>query len=225
MKARKAAFFDVDGTLTSGNVWKAIMDQFKKQKARRATNAFYWLYHAPSYFLFKAGLISQSRFRWGWAKHLAWYFRAYTKFQSQQVWDGVVREHLTKEWRQDSIDILKSHVKAGDLVVLVSGGPTPLIQKIADHLGADLGIGTDLIEKDGIYTGKSGSVCQDNNKVILSKLALKNSGIEVDFQNSVTYADSSADVAMFEMVGRAVALHPDEHLLPIAKERGWKIIR
>lgn len=224
MKARKAAFFDVDGTLTKGNVWKAIMDQFKKQNVRRATNAFYWLYHTPSFFLFKAGLISQSRFRFGWAKHLAWYFRAYTISQSQAIWDGVIRENLPSEWREDSLHILKNHVKAGDLVVLVSGGPTPLIQKIADHLGADMGIGTDLIQEDGIYTGGSGIVCQDKNKVILSHLALKNSGIEVDFQNSVAYADSPGDVAMFEMVGRAVALHPDERLLPIAKERGWEIV-
>jgi fatty acyl-CoA reductase len=47
----------------------------------------------------------------------------------------------------------------------------------------------------------------------------------VDFTASVAYADSSADIAMFEMVGEAVAVHPDEFLLPIAKERGWKIIR
>ena len=224
MKVRKAAFFDVDGTLTKGNVWKAIMAQFKERKIRRTTNAFFWLYHAPSYFLFKAGLISQSRFRRGWANHLAWYFRAFTKTQSQEIWDGVVQNYLHREWRKDSVDILNSHIKAGDLIVLVSGGPTPLIQKIADHLGADLGVGTDLIEEKGNYIGKSGDVCQDENKVILSKRALKVKGIEVDFENSVAYADSSADVAMFEMVGKAIALHPDEHLLPIAQQRGWEII-
>lgn len=224
MKKRKVAFFDVDGTLTQGNVWRAIMDQFKKRKIRRTTNALYWLYHAPSYFLFKASLISQSRFRRGWAKHLAWYFRGYDEPRAEAIWDGVLNDHLPSQWRQDSIKILKRHKESGDLVVLVSGGPTPLIQRIAHHLGADMGVGTDLIKEGGLFTGKSGEVCQDENKELLSKIALQQKGLNVDFAGSVAYADSSADVAMFEMVGRAVALHPDEYLLPIAKERGWEII-
>ncbi|MDA1330264.1 MAG: hypothetical protein O3B43_04245 [Chloroflexi bacterium] len=98
-KKRKAAFFDVDGTLTTENVWRQIMDWFKARGKRRLTNAFFWAYHTPSFVLFKLGLISQSRFRRGWALHLPWFLRGYTLEQGAEVWDGVVQDYLPKLWR------------------------------------------------------------------------------------------------------------------------------
>ncbi|MDA1330265.1 MAG: haloacid dehalogenase-like hydrolase [Chloroflexi bacterium] len=54
---------------------------------------------------------------------------------------------------------MDEHRKAGDLIVLVSGGPTPLVQRIAKELGADIGVGTDVLVSDGRYTGKAGVTC------------------------------------------------------------------
>jgi HAD superfamily phosphoserine phosphatase-like hydrolase len=148
------------------------MDYFNNNRLRRAPSAFYWAYHTPSYFLFKFGLITQSRFRRGWANHLAWFFRAFREVDTQRVWDSVVNEFLPNNLRQDSLELLDAHKQSGDLIVLVSGVPTPLVQRIAEHLGADYGMGTDLLINDGLYTGKSGDVCQDQNKVLLTKRML-----------------------------------------------------
>ena len=221
---RKAAFFDVDGTLTTGNVWRCIMDYFKDQGERRLTNACYWAYHTPSYLLFKLGVISQSRFRHGWALHLPWFFRGYSLADADRVWDGVLADYLPPLWRADARAILDEHRAASDLIVLVSGGPTPLVERIAGELGAHLGIGSDMVLRDGRYTGASGGVCQGAQKAEFARARLQAEGISVDFAASAAYADSSADVELLELVGRPVALHADEHLRPIAEARGWEII-
>lgn len=221
---RKAAFFDVDGTLTTGNVWRAIMDYFQTRGERRTAHAAYWAYHAPLYILFKLGLISQTAFRRPWAAHLAWYFRGLSVREAESVWNKIVEQHMSSLWRPDTLKLLADHKRAGELVVLVSAGPLPLEEHIAQKLGADLAVGTDFEVNDGRYTGRAkGRVCIAENKAVMSQEKLREEGIEVDFSASYAYADSSGDVALLEMVGNPVAVHPDEHLRPIAAKRGWKI--
>ena len=41
---------------------------------------------------------------------------------------------------------------------------------------------------------------------------------------SVAYADSIYDLPVLEMVGRPVAVYPDEELAAVALERGWTVV-
>lgn len=222
---RRAAFFDVDGTLTTGRVWQGIMDFFKARGERRLVNTLYWAYHTPLYMAFKAGIVSQSAFRRPWVANLAWYFRGYSVEEAQAIWDYTLDTYLADQWRRDALDLVRQHKDAGDLVVLVSAGPTPLEERIAATVGADLAVGTDPELRAGRYTGRiAGPVCMDEYKALLTKDKLDALGIDVDFEASSAYADSSGDVDLLEMVGHPVALHPDENLRPIAEARGWRII-
>lgn len=223
--ARKAAFFDVDGTLTTERVWRGLLEYFQQRGERRWTNRFFWATHMPAYFLFKLGLASQSAFRRPWAAHLAWYVRGYSIEAAQQIWGWVATDYLTPFWRQDALELIRNHKAAGDLVVLVSAGPTPLEQRIAEHLGADFAVATDFEVRDGRYTGRTvGEVCIDAYKASLTQAALQRRGIEVDLDASRAYADSPGDVSLLELVGHPVAFHPDEQLRPIAEARGWRIV-
>ena len=222
---RKAAFFDVDGTLSSANVWRSIMNYFQSRNQRRFTHAAFWTYHAPLFVLMKIGILSQTAFRKPWAAHLAWYFKNMKVDSADNVWDRIVNDEMQSLWRSDSLELLAKHKEDGDLIVLVSAGPTPLEEKIAKKLGADFAVGTDFEIRDGRYTGRhAGMVCIGDAKATLAKEIIRELGIEVDFAASFSYADSSGDVAMLEMVGNPVALHPDEQLLPIAIKRGWNIL-
>jgi len=220
---RNAAFFDVDGTLTTERVWRGLLEYFEQRGQRRWTRRFFWATHMPLYFLFKLGLASQSAFRRPWAAHLGWFVRGYSVEQAQPAWDWVASEYLTPFWRQDALELVKRHKQAGDLVVLVSAGPTPLEQRIAEQLGADFAVGTDLEIRDGRYTVRSGQVCIDAFKASLTRAALQRRGIEVDYAASRAYADSPGDVHLLEMVGHPVAFHPDDQLRPIAVQRAWEI--
>ncbi|MCW5877211.1 MAG: HAD family hydrolase [Anaerolineales bacterium] len=223
--ARKAAFFDVDGTLTTERVWRGILDYFKLHNQRRFLLRWFWIYHTPHYLLHKAGLMSQGSFRTAWAAHLTWFFKGYTPEQSQPIWDWVVAEYLAPIWRAEGLQRLKEHKAAGDLVMLVSAGPTPLLDTIARHVGADMAVGTEPELREGRYSGRlAGPVCIDEQKALLSQAAMHAAGQDIDYGASSAYADSRTDLDMLEMVGHPVAFYPDEFLRPIARERGWAIV-
>lgn len=225
MSPRKAAFFDVDGTLTTERVWRGVLEYFQVRRLRRWTYRYFWLCLAPLFLLYKANFISQSGFRRPVAANLAWFIRGYSPEQAQVVWDWVANEYLTPFWRQDALALIREHKAAGDLVVLVSAGLTPLEAAVAKRVGADLAAGTEPALRDGRYTGRlAGPVCIDEQKAVLAKQTLATRGLAVDFSASTSYADSSTDLHLLEMVGTPVAFHPDKELLSIAQARGWKIV-
>jgi HAD superfamily hydrolase (TIGR01490 family) len=220
----RAAFFDVDGTLTTTRVWQGLMDYFRVHKTRRGTHLFFWTFHFPLYLLRRMKLISEGAFRTPWAAHLAWYFRGYSMDGAEKVWKWVVENGLEGTWRTDTCKLLKDHLENGDLVVLVSGAPLPLLQQIGLHLGTSHVVGTILEVIDGHYTGRSlKPVCIDENKASLTKAYLNRKGFEVDFDKSFAYADSTSDLSMLEMVGNPIATYPEQDLRVIALERNWSI--
>ena len=220
----KAAFFDVDGTLTTTRVWKGLMEYFRLNKLRRTTHLAFLAVHYPLYFVRRLKLISEGSFRSPWAAHLAWYLRGYTPEQAQQVWDWIVTKFLVNHWRTDSRGLIDGHLAAGDLVMLVSSGPLPLIQRIAQELGTEHAIGTGFEIRDGHFTGHSlEPICIDEYKAILTKSYLSKRNLEVELENSYTYADSTADLHLLEMVAHPVAVYPDKNLHEIALQRNWQI--
>ena len=220
----RAAFFDVDGTLTDTRVWEGLMGYFKIHGLRRWTHRAFWAYHMPYYMLLKARLISQSAFRRPWAAHLAWYLRGYTPEEANTIWDWVVEEFLTRHWRLDTRHLLDDHRTAGDLVMLVSAGPQPLLECIARQVGAGHIVATEFELRAGRYSGRSlEPVCIDENKAVLAKAYLERRGIEIDFQASYAYADAISDLHLLEMVGNPVAVYPDEELGKVTKARGWQL--
>ena len=223
--SQKAAFFDVGGTLIKTYVWNGLMEYFKINGQRRLTHSAFWTYHAPLYALHKIGLLSQDAVRTPWAKHLSWFFRGYTVEEAQAIWDWIVEDYLAGEWREDAISALKEHKANGDVVVIVSAGPLPLITRIAQHVGADRVVATPHEVKDGHYTGRvGGEVCIGPNKPKFAKAKMEELGLDIDYAASYAYGDSPGDKVLFDLVGNPVAVHPDEILRPIAEEQGWRIL-
>lgn len=200
------------------------MDYFKRRRLRRWTNLAFWSIHFPLYLLKRVGLISEGDFRKSWGGHLGWYFRGYTEQQASEIWDCLIKEQLNTCWRADVRAVLAEHRAAGDLVVLVSGGPVPLLKRIAQEVGAEHVVGTRFALRDGRYSGRSlPPVCVDENKEELAKAYLQQHGLLVDLQASFAYADSISDLHLLEMVGHPVATYPEVPLQELAKERGWKV--
>jgi HAD superfamily hydrolase (TIGR01490 family) len=220
----KAAFFDLDGTLTDAHVWQGIMDYFSVHKLRRWTHRVYMASHFPLYIFRKLRLISDGTFRKPWPAHLGWYVRGYTLEQAEDVWNWVADTQVKNHWRQDTCQILKQSREDGYLTVIVSGTPVPLLQRLAMDIAADHVVGTDLKVKDGRYTGRSnGPACIADNKIALTQGYMERQGIEIDYSDSYAYADSISDSYMLEMVAHPVATYPDEGLRQLALKRHWQI--
>ncbi len=218
------SFFDIDGTLTRERTWKAIIEYFRQRRQRRIVHLQFLAAHYPIFFLFRLGLISNSNFRRPWAAHLAWYFGGLTLEESAPIWDWGVKNYLSQYWREDTCSILESRRQSGDLVMLVSSGPLPMVKRIAAELGADHCVGTTFEVRAGRYTGKAVEpIVIDEIKASATLAYLTTNGIEVDLSSSYAYADSAPDLSMLEMVGHPVATYPDSELRKIAVQRGWEI--
>jgi len=200
------------------------MEYFNRRGDKRGVHALFLGTHYPLYFIRRLKLFNEITFRARWAADLAWYFRGDTPAQAAQTWDWVVSEFMTPYWRADSLDLIRAHRDAGDLVLLVSSGPDALIRRVAQQVGAEHGIGTRFEQVDGHYTGRSlPPICIDEHKASLAQAYLQQAGYKVDLQASYAYADSTSDLKLLEMVGHPVATYPDDGLMPIAVERGWQI--
>ena len=222
----RAAFFDVNGTLTSARVWEGLMTYFKERNLRRWTYRVYWAYNMPIYMLYKAGLISEEGFRSPWAAKLAWFYRGYTVDQADEISNWVVEYFVKDHWREDVRLCLDQHRTKGDVVVLVSGGGLPMLRRLAKELNLEHYVGTEYEIQDGLYTGRIvGPACIGENKVNLTRMYLNIHGLPVDFHSSYTYADSIADLDLLETVGHPTATYPDEELRTLAVERGWEIFQ
>lgn len=221
----RAAFFDVDGTLTFERTWRGLLDYFQRNHLRQGTLLTFKAVHYPLYFMHKLHLISESAFRAPWAANLAWFVRGYSAEEADKVWNWNVEHFIQRFWRQDMLKVLAEHQQAGDLVMLVSSGPQPMMKTIARALGVEHAIGTRFEMQAGRYTGRSlKPVCIDQYKAILAKEYLQDLGILVDYDSSYAYADSTSDLSLLEMAGNPVAVYPGEQLKEIATNRGWQII-
>lgn len=217
--------FDVDGTLTSERVWQGIMNYFNEHRQKRLTNTVFIGYHYPLYLLRKLGFLTESDFRRQWAAHLAWYLRGYTRQEGDKVWEWVVSEYLSDFWRRDVTAILDRHLRNGDLVMLVSSGPLPLMRRVAREFKVSHVVATDFEISRNRYTGRpAGEVCIDEFKGSMLLDYLEARRMEVDLRESYAYADSVADLHLLGLVGHPVVVYPDEILLEIAQEQGWEII-
>ncbi len=220
-----AVCFDIDGTLTSENVWRGLMAYFRRRGLRRATHLFFMGLHYPLYLGKRLRLVGEGFFRRNWAAHLAWYVRGYTPEQAETVWDWVVTDFLPPYWRADVRALLEAHRDRGHVVALVSAAPQPLVARIARFLGAHYAAGTRFERRRGAFSGRAlPPVCLGAGKVQRIRRTLADAGVPVDWQASWAYADSETDVPLLESVGHPVAVYPDERLLQTARRRGWTVL-
>jgi HAD superfamily hydrolase (TIGR01490 family) len=223
-----AAFFDIDGTLTTTHVWQGFMDYFRIHNLHRGTHLLFQIVHYPLYVLRKTMILSESKFRTVWADHMAWYLREFTPDQAEVIWDWIVDQYLDRKkyWREDVCAILDEHLHSGHVVILVSSSSAPLIRSIALKLGTPHGVGTKLEISKGRYTGRSlYPVCIDQYKASMAKDYLTSINLDIDFGASFAYADSITDQGLLEMVGKPFAVYPDALLDSLAQSRGWRIFR
>ena len=218
-----AAFFDVDGTLFTGHVWRGMLQYFAEHRGKRDVRLF-WYFHMPLYFLRRLKLIDEERFRGPWAANLAWLARGWTAGQLQAMYDWAASVYVTPFRREDTIAMLAGHNAQGHLTVLVSTGFTGLIEAIGKTVGAQMTIGTDVAMKDGRCTGKTvPPLVIGAQKGHETRRRLAARGIDIDYAASFAYADSITDMGLFDLVGHPRPVYPDAELAEAAKQRGWPV--
>ena len=139
---------------------------------------------------------------------------------AKDYYHEIIKPHLAP----NILNKVHEHREADHILVLVSAGIRYLLTPVADDLGFDYLLCTDL-EKglNGLLTGKPrGPVCSDTNKKRLaSRLA---DDLDMDLMRSYAYGNHHSDIPMLEMVGNPHAVEPNDVLRKVALERKWPIL-
>lgn len=118
--------------------------------------------------------------------------------------------------------LMDQHRADGDILVMATTSPLPLVGPLADLLGFDAVIATKWRAEDGVYTGSlDGPFVWGREKMLaLRAFAAERS---VDLRKSLAYSDSFFDATMLAEVGHPVAVNPDPQLAALAALRRWPI--
>jgi HAD superfamily hydrolase (TIGR01490 family) len=119
--------------------------------------------------------------------------------------------------------LLAEHRARGDRLLIITATNAFITRPIARWLGVDDILATEPEQRDGRYTGKIvGTACFREGKVTRLHEWLREN--EFDLEQASFYSDSQNDLPLLELVGRPVAVDPDDTLRTVATERGWSII-
>jgi HAD superfamily hydrolase (TIGR01490 family) len=155
------------------------------------------------------------------------------KYMSQLVtgWDAAKVQAIVTETLntlidplvyQEAVDLINFHKEQGHTVIVISSSGNEMVEPIAQRLGADLAIGTQVEVVDGKYTGEIVFYAYGEGKAeAVHSLAIDHG---FDLAECFAYSDSHTDLPMLEAVGNPRAVNPDSELRAIATERGWEIL-
>jgi phosphoserine phosphatase len=181
----KLVVFDLDGTLTQErSIWEYIHKRLGK-----------WYGFAEEY---------QNRFLSGKI--------SYEEFceRDAQVWKGMRVEELLEIVKtvpfHPGADELINHLKNKNLkLAMVSSGLSVLSHWVHQRYGFDYSVSNDLLQENGILTGKVKIQVYFNKKAEWLRRILKKFGITPE--ETISIGDSMGDIDMFQMVGFSVAFN------------------
>lgn len=208
---------DVDGTLTTGQLWKAMRD-YLVQHGRANAFRLFFLRRLPSILLFRLGLIDSQPFRERWMLGMLALCKGLSEEEFDDMGKWVVEQDLWPNCRPEVVNELRQHKQNGCRVVIVTGIFEPILAHLAQKLEVEA-IGTAIEFKNKRCTGQTISGLNVGERKVAQLRPFAQDG-----RIKAAYGDSWRDIPMLEMSQEPVAVHPDEQLKKAAQERGWRIL-
>jgi putative phosphoserine phosphatase/1-acylglycerol-3-phosphate O-acyltransferase len=139
---------------------------------------------------------------------------------SSEVLHSVLMPSVYEEARKE----IEMHKTNGARVVILSSSITTICMEMANNLGIDDVLCTELEVENGYLTGRpSGRICYGAEKLTRFKdYCEKNNAI---VSETWYYGDSVSDLPVLCLTGKPVCVNPDKELVKEALKRGWKIVR
>lgn len=116
-----------------------------------------------------------------------------------------VQTFLVPRLYRDGVARLRAHAGQGDLVLLVSASPEVYLQHIREHLPVQAVIATGSNQDYQVTT----NVVREE-KITQIRRWLAEQGLEVDWEASSAYGDSTNDLPMLSLVGKPHLVNPHQ---------------
>lgn len=139
-----------------------------------------------------------------------------------------MREIICPHMQPKAVDLVRKHMDAGDVCVMVTATNRFVVEDIAKAFGFSHLIATELeVDENGEFTGRIyGTPSFREGKVVRVQAWLAQNGLAWEnIGKSYFYSDSINDLPLLEKVSHPVATNPDEQLEAIARLREWPILR
>jgi HAD superfamily hydrolase (TIGR01490 family) len=215
-------FSDVGGTIFGGEPWSHLRHHpdFNQSRLRLETIKF-----IPTWFFHRLNIMDETQMRRNWLGGMARTFAGMKREEVMKMYSDTLHGSLQDVMHHDVIERLQKHRAEGAKVILVSGIFADFVQIIAEHIGMDGAIGTNIEFRDGIATGKLiGIPSVGAQKIGLIQQYLRENHPETKPEDCYAYADSYSDRAMLSTVGHGVAAHPDKKMREAALANKWEIM-
>lgn len=213
------AFYDFDGTLSSGNIVRryAYFTWRDPSRVRAVYKFTKVVVSVPSWLRMEHR--SRRQFNEVFFREYRGMRREVLHKQSQQLFD----EEILPSIYPDSPALLEKDRRQGYLPILVTGELDVALRQLIGYLGFQDVICNRLVFKDGVATGEVEAplIVEEEKVRAMEKLCHK---YGTELKQSKAYSDSYSDLPMLESVGTAVAVNPDRRLKSVAMKRDWPIL-
>ena len=215
MPPRRGAFFDVDKTILAENsgalYFRALWDRGEVDWQTLAVNM-------ASYLRYKLNLLDVQR----WTESILLHFRG----QSAQELEAQAAEWFAEYVRPaiypEARELIAKHRAEGHVVALVSGATPVVLRPLADDLGVEHIMCTQMELENGVFTGRPVQpICFGEGKIYWLQQLLERE--ELELAKSWFYTDSITDQPLLDVVGHPVVVNPDPLLYREARRRRWPV--
>jgi phosphoserine phosphatase len=210
---------DMDGTLTTAETWRGVLEWINDRRPTWASRRFVAL-RLPVVFLARSGVVDKQRFRNWWLGDQAKLLRGCSGDELAEMGEWVVEHRLWPARRTEGIARVAAEVAAhpGARLILASGAYQPVADAFARRIGAALALGTPLEVRGDRATGVLAPAATGEAKAESVRRAAAGRPIVAAF------GDTAADLPLLRLAARPVAIAPDAALRRVAAAHGWEIV-
>ena len=214
---RVAAFFDLDKTIIATSSAFAFGREFMHSGLITTSEALQMSLAKATYMI--AGQSSEQMD--STRDQLAALVAGWSVEQVRTIASETMHNVVTPAIYAEARELIAFHRNAGHDVIIISASASHLVDLIAEELGIDQVVATELEVEDGRFTGEILFYCKGDAKAqAITDLAAENN---YDLSVSYAYSDSATDIPMLQAVGNPIAVNPDRAMKKAALENGWEI--
>ena len=222
---QRYAVFDLDETITIRGTWGRFVSQALRDKPGRLL--VMWARAGLGQVIYKVGPLERISVK---RSMLRWALSGKSRTELQALADKFADEEVRSGLRPGAVRQLEKHRAAGDRILIASAGADLVVEAIAERLGVETVISTELAWKgEGeaqICARHFGSEnCYGSGKLVRLRKCLETfDDYHRETAHIIVYSDSHSDLPVLKFADKGVSVNGDSKLLKASDVYGFETV-